>query len=76
MSEIGDVVLCDWCKGNFTTRGDVGGIIWRGKAICPSCVEQCEVHIPPFGRASRPSEQEPFADFVRRMRSQDAEIVR
>lgn len=71
--EIGRLVICDLCNGDYTDRPDSGGFIVQSSAHCPACASGSlavlrRFHETHFIRARCPDGQS-FADFVREYRN-------
>lgn len=39
--DLGTTVFCDFCGVDYSFRGDVGGMIFETKAVCPECTDGC-----------------------------------
>src|SRR5258708_3980192 len=75
---VGDIVVCDQCTADYTSRDDRGGIIFGSNAFCPTCtpkmlVDVARHHEEHFIRARCPADKS-FADFVREYRGPDAYV--
>ena len=75
---IDDLVVCDCCNEDFTTRSDQGGFILGPYAYCPACAYDLMLdkltinelfRIKAFAR-----EGESFRSFVLRMRGPNATV--
>ena len=71
----GDVVLCDYCNGDFTNSDVIGGLLVGSDAVCPRCQPKTlarlklyheEQHIQGFC-----PENMSFANWVRSIRGGD-----
>ena len=45
----GNVVLCDLCNEDYTSRDDVGGFVFQSKAVCPECAPKMLEDIKEYG---------------------------
>lgn len=50
---IGDMVLCDYCNGDYTNSDECGGLLINNNAVCPQCITesriaQAELICPPM----------------------------
>ncbi|HMJ13780.1 MAG TPA: hypothetical protein VK524_20325 [Polyangiaceae bacterium] len=76
--DIGELVVCDWCDEDWTTRTEPGGFILQSKAVCPVCAPSVDALVTKYGeqhfRRARCPEDQAFADFVRTYRGDNNKI--
>ena len=75
---IGNIVVCDQCDIDYTSRDDRGGIILGSNAFCPSCTPKMLADVARhreehYIRARCQADQS-FADFVREYRGPEAYV--
>jgi hypothetical protein len=75
---VGEIVVCDICDQDFTTRPDRGGFVFGSSAYCPYCAAERLQLIKDYREEhfikDRANPGESFADFVRRFRGPDTTI--
>lgn len=70
--DLGLTVICDMCDDDYTSREDVGGIAFGGRAVCPGCTPRVLADAARFEEThyirARAAPNETFRDFVYRLR--------
>ena len=70
--DIGRIVVCDFCSGDFTDSTVSGGLLFQSKATCPECAVRMMPDIRKFGEEhfirKRCPDGVSFADFIRGIR--------
>lgn len=71
--DVGEDVLCDFCGGDFTKSDAIGGLLFCGKAVCPSCAPETEADAKDYDEepfiTARCPEGKIFAEWVRELRA-------
>jgi len=70
-----DVVICDFCNGDYSDSTEIGGVLVGSHAVCPKCAEKYSdsiredmednPHMIQFAK-----DDETFFDFVVRIREE------
>lgn len=78
-SNIGRIVLCDLCNGDYTDSDETGGFVFGSKAVCPECapsIEEAAVKYDEMHYITKPKDTNmSFGDFVRDYRGGDGHVI-